>query len=378
MSTTVATKIAEIKAEVDVGTIADSTLLLWLNQFENAIYNAKNDYKTVWLPRIKGLRHYTIPKDNNITDPKIILWENIRSVNIKDSNGEFQTAKKITERDLKHEGQYYSYENTQLCIPAPEQTDNFFPQYYSGITILNKQIICYTSGLSVEPEITTNSIKSANIDFTDYFIAGMTVLLRCSSIASNNGSYTIESITASEIIFSDATFTAVANDMYLIIEGASISMPYVGTGLTDSDSIVVKVTIRDVNLNSIYYDYYCKVTNITEYTTSTVLSFGYDSIPDVLDIISIDRVFIPGIKITYKPPYLNKESTLDTTPLLLPDQWSEAYNYFVGSKISEYNEEYSEAQYKREMAFTLAEQFTGNYINDEGNYPADDMIRSEW
>ena len=377
MSTTVATKLTEIKAEVDVGIIADDTLLLWLNQFENSIYNAKNDYKTLWLPRIKGLRHYTIPKDNNITDPKIILWEDIRSVNIKDSSGEFQIAKKITERDLKHEGNYYSYENTQLCIPEPEQTDNFFPNYFSTTTILNKQIICYGADLSVEPEITTNSIKSVNIDFTDYFIVGMTVLLRCSSIATNNGSYTIESITASEIVFSDATFTPVANDMYLIIEGASVSMPCVGTGLTDSDSVVTRVIIIDTNSNQIYYDYYCKITNVTE-TTTTVLSFSYDSIPDVLDINSVSSVFIPGIKITYKPPYLNKASTTDTTPLLLPDQWSEAYNYFLGSKISEYNEEYSEAQYKREMAFTLAEQFTENYINDEGDFPADNMIIAEW
>lgn len=372
MSTTVEDKITEIKGLIDVGDITDNELILWFNQFENRIRAIKKEYKTIWYPRIKNLSHYNIPVDNQ--ENELVLWNDIYSVNIKDSNGEFKEAKKITQRDYKTEGLYYWYENTQIAIPVPNKTDNWFSNYSDLMIIKNKYLRCKTPNLSVNPEITSNSIKSVNIDFTDYFIAGMVVNLKCSSIDTNNGEYVIESVTSGEIILKDATLTAVTNDTYLIIEGAAISIPYISTGITKDSSVVVNVR-ASVNSKTGYYDYYSQVIGVKEYTSTTVLSFAYDSIPDSTDIYNVIKVFEPGIKITYKPVYYKAGSS---TELILPDEWSEAYNYFIESKIHEKHEDYSEAAYKKEKAISMIKQYAGIFDNDNAAYPADNQITAEW
>jgi len=378
MSTTVSAKITEIKGLIDIGYVTDTLLLLWLNQFENSIYNIKNEYKTIWYPRLKNLSHYNIPKDNKSSE--LIMWNDIRSVQIKDSNGEFQTAKKITQCDFKTSGLYYWYENTNIAIPPPDITDNDFRPGYSTINIINKSLKCETPTLSVRPEITSNSIKSVNVDFTTYFIPGMVINLKCSSVNANNGEYIIKSVTSGEIVLETTKLTPVANDTYLIIEGAAVSLPHVKTNIIKDSNVVIEVIMLrpKFDLKLEYFDYYSKVINVKENIASTVLSFGYGDIPDVSEINSVVKVFVPGIKITYKPVYYSKSSISSTDELILPEQFNEAYNYFIFSKIYEMLEEYEEAKYNHQMAFSMIEQYEDMYNKDEAYYPADDHIITEW
>ena len=362
-----AKSITSIAAEIalELNSTVGGNVTNALNQFEGSIYNIKDEYKTKYYPRIEGKGYYDIPDDFTAEN---VLWDDIRSVWIKDDNGDFQEAKKITDRSYKDDGAYYWNNNNKICIPPPSKTDSYYTK--SDMVVLEAASYIYTGNY----EFTSNTIKG-NFPYKE----GMLITV----IGMNGGEYIIESITSAAIVLENASFTIGTYVVTMI--GAAVVLSNANiSDIAIGDYFAIRYNCSLVGSVSEYVDYYVKCTYFKALTASSVISYAYgvaiDSTRKELYGFGAAQplaVFVPGIRITYKVPFIKKASD-STAPLLLPDSWSEPYNYFIASKIHEAQKDYNAAKYKRDMAYRLVAQYEESYNKEEPSFPADDMIKSTW
>jgi len=370
MPKTISSILDQVKLENENAT--SISLVTAFNQFEGNVYNIVDEYKTLYYPRVKGKSYFDLPVDSvyktiDIYTETSIKWDDIREIYIKDSNDDFQKAKKITDRDSKI-GSYYWNNNNSICIPPQDKTDPYFTM--SDNYVMQQYSNIYNSSY----EFTSNSVKG---DFT-YFCVGMQITI----IGVNAGEYVVLSLSASEMVLENATFTT---GTYLVtILGAAIQIDFSNVAISKGDYFVKRYQIALVNNNYEHIDYLVKCTYSKLLTSSTIISYAYGSVIDSTRMevsgfgaSPIMSVFIPGIRITYKKPFYPKLES-STAHLLLPDTYSDAYNYFIASKIYEYQKNIAVARYKRNIASNIIERFKETYKENKENYPADDIIQTTW
>lgn len=420
MSTTVSDKIAEIKTEIDVGTVTDAMLLSWLNQFEGGIYDDIKTYnqyyyKTFYLPYIKDQNSYML-KNNFLVlnDYKYFNCtpssKDIVNVHIWDSDTEeFKECKKIDHRSDKKDGYYYWFDNniankndiyvSKLCLSyTPNITNYIYGAGTGSYSYLIEMLSTYitftenslTTTQSFIPVITDYQYVETgieNINFDDYLLTGAKVeLYGCDDIGAN-GEFIISNIDGNTITFEGSPFipgTANINS-YIVLRSCALGRymdhrkindikenDYICIGGSKADPATA-LGVEYPNIDWMYWQTYTKCI----YLTTGVISLKYGSLNTNFD--QYLYLFKPGIKITYIEPYSKKLiDNIATDTLILSEKYEAAYNYFLAAKIHEMQKEYTDAEIKFAKAIDIIESLKDQYKNTEENYPADNQIIAEW
>lgn len=363
---------ADINTEIDTTDINVTTAI---NQVEATVHHFVDEYKTLFLPRVKGSTYYDLPIHSyyeylTTYTPTYVKWDDIREVYIKDDNGVFQQAKKITDRNYKNSGAYYWSNNNKLCVPPSTSTDAYFAR--SGYVVMSS----YNYSTYGAYEFTANSIKS---NFTNLFITGMQITI----VGVNGGEYIIESVSSTEIVFKDTVF--IVGTYGITIFGAAIKLDSQNVDdISIGDYFVKRYSVALTYNRNEYVDYLVKCSYIESVGLNTIISYAYGS---TIDVNRIERVgvgaspiisvFVPGIRITYKRPFSAKALT-SILPLMLSREWEEAYNYHIKGKIAEMYKSYDVAKHMIAERDAIIEDFKEFYQSNDEICPADSQIVAEW
>lgn len=401
MSTTVATKIAEIKLEIDVpSNITDAMILNWINQFEGSIYDDVKTYNPLYYrhfyyPRIKGQKEYTlgtgaIPASKDIIN--VHLWDNTTS--------EFVECKKIDNRSYKNDGYYYWFDNrydgmsspvpiskiSKLWISKePTQTDDVYGTFY----VLKNALAELLGNLT----FTSNTITTTqdNIDFTigkypdyetfDGFLPGMKVTIYGCDTAGANGEFYITNVEAKTLTFEGNPFiSGMSNATVVICGGAFPSTNAIK--LKEGDYFCIGQNSTNPNhyiglqtslISEMYWQGYYKCIG----TYNNIISVPYNSLPRDGEMFNL--YFKPGIRITYITPFTKKLiANVATDTLILDSKYEAAYNYMIKGEIYANQQEFSQAEYWFAKADAVMASFKNQYEKTAEDYPADNQIVAAW